>query len=151
MGPFLVAWLVGMGLNIGHSTYNYRILSGETSNTGPVQITNSGPNALPPKPGKLLIASGVYVGLAILAEADSLRSTATLAAWGYNVAIGLAWAQDAASAKNLKMSVNHKATWSPPKVNDNVLFPTGTANPTKGVPSSNPTGSAPGAPGTLVA
>ena len=145
MGPFLVAWLVGMGLNIGHGAYESKVYSGIGGNV----IPPKGASALPPKPGRLLIASGIYVGLAILAESDSLRSTATLAAWGYNVAIGLTWADEYSKEHQAGIKAGGTAMWNPPMNPDTSLFPVGAAKSANAKPSSNPT-NPPSSSGTLV-
>jgi hypothetical protein len=138
MGGFLIAWLVGMTLNVTHESYIYRRVDPQAlaANT-----TGKGPSALPPKPGKLLIASGIYVGLAVLAESQQLRSTATLAAWGYNIAIGIQFAQDVAQDKATAGSgsptgtIKNSGFWQPPSASSDVLFPNGTG----GSPHAKPT------------
>ena len=130
MGPFLVAWLVGMGLNIAHGTWDYKVLSSEK-----VKASATGPSPLPPKPGRLLTASGIYVGLAVIAEAPSMRSTATVAAWGYNIAIALHWAQEYSDAKTQGLKITGTSTWAPPLASGDVLFPNGTG----GSPTAKPT------------
>lgn len=145
MGPFLIAWLVGMGLNITHGTWDYKVLAAEK-----VKPSQTGPSALPPKPGRMLTASGIYVGLAILAEAPSLRSTATLVAWGYNIAIALRWAQEYSDAKTQGISASGTAWWSPPTASDNVLFPNGTGGSPNDKPAAATTSPSTGT-GTQVA
>lgn len=136
MGPFLIAWLVGMGLSISKESYIYRTKTVNTPNA-----TNYLESPLPPKPGRLLVASGIYVGLAVVAEAPSMRSTATLAAWGYNVAIALNFAQIYANNKaNPNNQANNPNTtgtrwWTPPAASGDVLFPNGTG----GSPNAKPT------------
>lgn len=137
MGPFLIAWLVGMGLNISHDAYNYKVSSG-------IGYNDPTKSPLPPKPGRLLIASGIYVGLAILAEAPNMRSTATLAAWGYNAAIGLRWASEYASNKGSNLKAGGSAWWSPPTASGDTLFPSGTS----GTPTAKPTSTTPPASGS---
>ena len=139
MGPFLIAWLVGMGLNISHEAYSYKVLSGTGPNT---VITQQSP--LPPKPGRMLIASGIYVGLAVLAEAPSMRSTATLAAWGYNIAIGLRWAQEYTTDKAGGIKAGGTSWWSPPLASSDVVYPNGTG----GSPNAKPTSAASSTTGT---
>lgn len=134
MGPFLVAWLVGMGLNISHGAYQHKVYSGIGPNVQPPKSAS----ALPPKPGQMLIASGIYIGLAILAESDSLRSTATLAAWGYNVAIGLNFAQEYSSEKAKGITPGGTVLWNPPLNPNTSLFPTGSATNAK--PTATSTG-----------
>ena len=146
MGPFLVAWLVGMGLNVAHGAYEQKVYSG----IGGKVVPPKGASALPPKPGRLLIASGIYVGLAVLAEADSLRSTATLAAWGYNIAIGLSWADEYSKEKKEGITAAGSTKWNPPLNPDTSLFPVGASAP-NAKPSSTPTTPPTSGTGTLVA
>jgi hypothetical protein len=120
MSGFLIAWLVGLSLSITHEIYSYKVDAPATA------------SPLPIKPGRILIASGIYVGLAILAEAESFRSTATLMAWGYNIAIALRWAQEySANQAQIKKypgtlgAASGTAFWNPPVATDNTLFPTG--------------------------
>lgn len=149
MGPFLVAWLVGMGLNIARGAWE----QGMETGIGPNVVPGPAASALPPKPGRLMVASGIYVGLAILAESDSLRSTATLAAWGYNIAIGLSWADEYSKLKAAGFNFKGKGSikWNPPMNPDTSLFPVGASalNATK--PSSNSTDPSSSGSGTLVA
>lgn len=120
MGGFLIAWLVGLTLSVAHEVYGYKV--DKASNLNP----------LPVKPGRVLVASGIYVGLAILAESPSFRSTATLMAWGYNVAIGLKWSSEysANQAQSKKYpgtlgAASGSSFWNPPVASSDVLFPTG--------------------------
>ena len=146
MGGFLIAWLVGLTLSVAHEVYGYKVDKNATD------------NPLPIKPGRVLIASGIYVGLAILAESPSFRSTATLMAWGYNIAIGLKWANDySGNQAQIKAypgtlgAASGTAFWNPPMASDSSVFPGGNAATTPVQPSSNT--STPGNPsgGTQVA
>lgn len=65
MGPFVMAWLVGEGIIIYRSVKNRHV---------------------PPGPGQLLFASGVFVLLAMLAESKSARPLAVTLAWGFDIA-----------------------------------------------------------------
>lgn len=65
MGPFIMAWLVGEGIIIYRS----------------VKKTHA-----PPGPGQLILSSGVFVLLALVAESERARGIATLAAWGFDIA-----------------------------------------------------------------
>jgi hypothetical protein len=123
MSNFLIAWLVGLSLSIAHEIYMYKV--DEPSNANP----------LPIKPGRVLIASGIYVGLAILAESQSFQSIAVLMAWGYNAAIALKWAQEySANKAQVKAypgtagAASGTAFWNPPSASGDVLFPSGTGS-----------------------
>lgn len=120
MGGFLIAWLVGLGLSVTHEIYVYRV----NQPTTPTNKNYSGANPLPIKPGRILLASGIFAGLAILAEVPSMHGFATLSAWGYNIAIGIRWAQEYHDIG----PVSAKAVspfWNPPTAPGDVLFPTG--------------------------
>lgn len=60
MGLFMFAWLTGEGIIV------WRWVK----------------NGAPPTPGSLLLPSGVYLALAMLAEYQPARTTATLMAYG---------------------------------------------------------------------
>jgi hypothetical protein len=62
---FVFAWLVGEGI------VAYRWLK----------------HKAPPTPGALLLPSGIYLALAVLAEYQPARAFATVSAWGLNLAI----------------------------------------------------------------
>jgi hypothetical protein len=62
MGPFVMAWLVAEGIVCYRS----------------VKVQKA-----PPGPGQLLLSSGVFVALAILAESEKARPLATTLAWGF--------------------------------------------------------------------
>src|SRR5258708_30313929 len=65
MGPFVMAWLVGEGIII------YRSVKEQKA---------------PPGPGQLLLSSGVFVLLALLAESKAARPLAITLAWGFDIA-----------------------------------------------------------------
>jgi hypothetical protein len=65
MGPFIAAWLVGEGIIVYRSVKNQKV---------------------PPGPGQLLLSSGVFIMLALLAEAPSARRLAVTLAWGFDIA-----------------------------------------------------------------
>lgn len=120
MGGFLIAWLVGISLSIVNETFTYRSLQGEKVAPAAIKV-----NPLPPKPGRLLVASGVFVGLAILAESETMRSTATLMAWGYDIALGLKFATNYQAGQSLKIAQSGGFFWQPPTAPSDVIFPTG--------------------------
>jgi hypothetical protein len=66
MGGFIAAWLVGEGIIV------YRSVKRQKA---------------PPGPGQLLLSSGVFVMLALLAEASpDARRLSMLLAWGFDIA-----------------------------------------------------------------
>lgn len=65
MGAFVMAWLVGEGIII------YRSVKTQKA---------------PPGPGQLLLSSGVFVMLGLLAESQQARSLAITLAWGFDIA-----------------------------------------------------------------
>lgn len=134
MGGFLVAWLVGITLSIFNETSTYRSLQGEKVPASGIKL-----NPLPPKPGRLLVASGIYVGLAIVAEAPSARSTATLLAWGYNVTLGLKFATNYQAGKDLKIPQSGTFFWNPPLASSDIVFPNG-GGPAPATSTSTATG-----------
>lgn len=98
MGPFILAWLVGEGIIV------YRSVKKQSA---------------PPGPGQLLLTSGVFVMLGILAESQRARPLAVTLAWGF----------DLAALMNLfplpKQGLTEKSTWPPTKAPDTVIFPLG--------------------------
>ena len=64
-GLFLFAWLTGEGIIV------YRWVK----------------NGAPPTPGALLLPSGVYLALAVLAEYQPARFAAIALAWGFDAAV----------------------------------------------------------------
>ena len=65
MGPFVFAWLIGEGIIVYRS----------------VKVRH-----IPPGPGELLYSSGLFVLLALLAEARQARFLATALAYGFDIA-----------------------------------------------------------------
>jgi len=65
MGPFVFAWMIGEGIIIYRSVKKRHI---------------------PPGPGELLYSSGLFVLLALLAEARNARFLATALAYGFDIA-----------------------------------------------------------------
>jgi hypothetical protein len=65
VGGLVLAWLVGEGIIV------YRSVKRDHS---------------PPIPGALLASSGLFVLLALLAQADTARPVATALAWGFDIA-----------------------------------------------------------------
>jgi hypothetical protein len=97
MGAFVLAWMVGNGIIVYRS----------------VKV-----NKAPPQPGTLLVSSGVFFLLALLAESPKARSLAITLAWGF----------DAAAFMNLfgvGKPVEGKGAWPPDLASDTVIFPDG--------------------------
>lgn len=132
MGGFLIAWLVGLGLSVAQGVHEWKVSTGSSQ---AFPLTYASP--LPVKPGQILIASGIYVALAIIAESQSMHNIAVLTAWAYNTAIALKWAQNYSTEKSNKIAANGSAYWSPPAASSTSLFPSGTTATT---PASQPTG-----------
>lgn len=65
MGAFVAAWLLGQGIIVYRS----------------IRQTH-----LPPMPGALLASSGLFAGLALLAESQNARPLAVTLAWGFDAA-----------------------------------------------------------------
>lgn len=61
-----LAWLAGIGIMSWRTWHKYR---------------------QPPVPGRILAASGVFAGLALVTEYPPAAAAATLAAWGFDLAI----------------------------------------------------------------
>lgn len=105
MGPFIVAWLVGEGIIV------YRSVKTQSA---------------PPGPGQLLLTSGVFVILGILAEFQSARPLAITLAWGFDLAALLKL------FPLPKQGLSPKPIWPPEKAPDNVIFPVGDLTRKKG-------------------
>lgn len=102
MGALVMAWLVGEGIIIYRSVKNQHV---------------------PPGPGQLALSSGVFVLLALLAEAEGARPLAVALAWGF----------DGAAFMNLWGTGGPKSGekpkgWPPARLPDNVIL-TGIAGP----------------------
>lgn len=98
MGPFIAVWLVGEGIIV------YRSVKQQKA---------------PPGPGQLLLSSGLFVMLALLAEAPTARK----------LAISLGVGFDIAALMNLWGTGGPKAgsqagNWPPASTPDTVVIPT---------------------------
>lgn len=117
MEAFITAWLVGEGIIVYRSVKQNRI---------------------PPGPGQLLLSTGVFAILGLLATSQKFRTMATVLAWGFDVAAFLNLFANPPKPTS--------ANWPPPTLPDTVIFP-GT-NPDTSSPNRN---LAPGpSTGTLV-
>lgn len=97
MGGFMFAWLVGEGIIV------WRWVK----------------NGAPPTPGAILLPSGVYLGLAMMAEYQPARFAATALAWGFDIAVLLQ-----VVGKDPKQTTG----WPPPLITDTtVILPGGQA------------------------
>lgn len=111
MGPFILAWMVGEGIIIYRSTHqlkNTKVFDQFSPEGRPAAV-------YPPGPGQLLIASGVFVMLALLAEAPKARTLATLLAWGFDIAAFM----------NIGgfTDVNAQGVWPPQPASPYLIFP----------------------------
>jgi hypothetical protein len=97
-----MAWLVGEGIIIYRS----------------VKVQKA-----PPGPGQLALTSGLFIGLALLAEMGQARTIATMLAWGVDLAAFMKLSQDAKKAP--ESSVTKKPLWPPAEAPNNTVFPTG--------------------------
>ncbi len=96
MGPFILAWLVGEGIIV------YR---------------NVKVNKCPPGPGQLLVTSGMYVMLALLAEVNQARYLATALAWGFNTAAFMKLYDP--------VEKGNAGQWPPTFMPNDIVFPNG--------------------------
>lgn len=99
MGPLIMAWLVGEGIIV------YRSVKTQKA---------------PPGPGQLLIASGAFILLGLLAEAPAARPLAITMAWGLDIAAFMN-----VIPGSPKAPVANQTKWPPPKAPNNVIFPVG--------------------------
>lgn len=91
-----MAWLVGEGIII------YRSVKEQKA---------------PPGPGQLLLSSGVFVLLGLLAESEAARPLAVTLAWGFDIAAFM----NVAGVGSPKGTSN--PVWPPAKVGDDVIIP----------------------------
>lgn len=98
MGPFVAAWLVGEGIIIYRS----------------VKVRKA-----PPSPGALLLSSGLFVGLALLADVSAARKLAITLAWGFDIAALMnLW-----GVGGPKAGTTAGRYWPPSLASDNTIFP----------------------------
>jgi len=107
MGPFVMAWLVGEGIIIYRSVKNQKA---------------------PPGPGQLLISSGVFVLLGLLAESSTARPLAVTLAWGFDIAAFMNIVPSGIPAEApAKTSPLAASKWPPPLAPNSIVFPDGKA------------------------
>ncbi len=99
MGPLIAAWLVGEGIIIYRSVRKQKA---------------------PPGPGQLLLSSGVFVMLALLAESSRARPLAITLAWGFDIAAYM-------NLVGTKLGGEAKATakWPPGDASPEEIYPSG--------------------------
>ena len=103
-----MAWLVGEGIIIYRSVKNQKA---------------------PPGPGQLLIASGVFVLLGLLAESSSARPLAVTLAWGFDIAAFMNVVPSGIPAESkAKNSPTAAGKWPPPVARNDIVFPDGKAS-----------------------
>lgn len=97
MGGLIAAWLVGEGIIIYRSVKT---------------------NKVPPGPGQLLISSGVFVLLGLLAESQQARPLAITLAWGFDIAAFM-------NVAGTKITAVANPDWPPQQASTTVVFPDG--------------------------
>lgn len=114
MGPLIAAWLVGEGIII------YRSVKGQ-AHLGPGgRIIN---NPYPPGPGQLLLSSGLFVMLALLAESSKARPLAITLAWGFDIAALMnLWGTGGPKPQQTAQTTG----WPPAQIPPNAILPTST-------------------------
>ena len=108
MGGFVLAWLTGESIVV----YRWAKLKA------------------PPTPGALALSSFVFVGLAVIAQYQPARATATAAAWAFDLAVLL---------QVVGTAPKGKTGWPPPMINNPaVILPGGQAAPSNSSPATAP-------------
>lgn len=117
MGALALAWLIGEGL------ITWRSVSEER---------------MPPSPRQLLVASGMFALLALISEYEPARNTATLFAFGVDLAILLKVLPGSGNSAAIKSNPNAAGWASIGDAGNTVLIPNGTTSSTQ-LASSTPT------------
>lgn len=118
MGPFILAWLVGEGI-IVYRTWRQMPGAGPTGHDIWNPGAGEGPakyKFIPPSPGQLAVASGVFIMLALLAEAPKARPLAIWLAWGFDIAAYMRLFDRAIPDPK-------RGPWPPPTAPDTVIIP----------------------------
>lgn len=133
MGPFVLAWLVGESIIVYRTAKQYKA---------------------PPGPGQLLLSSGLFGILSLIAESEKGRLPATIMAWGIDVAAFMNLypstttqaGQAIAKAMGSVVAPNTSQSWPPPIAANNVVIPNGTTADSQA--GGNPGAGLPGIPYT---
>jgi len=104
MGPFLLAWIVGEGI------ISYRAVKRQKA---------------PPGPGQLLLSSGVFVILGIIAESPAARPLAITLAWGFDIAAFMNLFGVGGEIKEQPGGNGNPGTWPPKLAPNTVIIPSG--------------------------
>lgn len=126
MGPFVLAWLTGETIIIYRTAKTYKA---------------------PPGPGQLLLSSGLFALLSLIAESEKGRTPATLFAWGINLAAFMNLypstankaGQTLAKALGQVVAPTTSQKWPPPIASNTTVIPNGTT--ADSATSSNSSGS----------
>lgn len=113
MGPFVLAWLTGETIIIYRTAKTYKA---------------------PPGPGQLLLSSGLFAILSLLAESEKARTPATIVAWGINIAAFMNLypstankaGQAIAKALGQVAGKTSSQSWPPGIASNTVVIPDGT-------------------------
>src|SRR4029077_773026 len=124
MGSFVAAWLVGEGI------ITYRSVK---------------KNHAPPIPGELLLSSGVFVLLGLLAESDKARVLAVTLAWGYDLA---AFMNLFGTGAPSLFKAGNVIPWPPGAASNTLVFPDGKTASASPNTSSAPAQTTPSGPVT---
>jgi HAMP domain-containing protein len=135
MGPFVLAWLTGEGIIIYRTAKIY---------------------SAPPGPGQLILSSGLFAMLSLIAESEKARTPVTIVAWGVVIAsfmnlfanaptkIGQAFGNVAEAVVTGKSQ-----HWPPGIATNTVVIPDGTSASSQSSTSSSGNSSSNGIPKTF--
>src|SRR5437016_879685 len=146
MGGFVSAWLVALGLNVWDHTTHTLNNSQTDQIKGGWTVGDSLPANLhsyaPPQPKRLILISGLFAMLALLAEIPDAKRLATLIAWGVDIAYFTKIAQAGSTSGSPNTYIAYvSGPWPPTVAPNNVIIPNGsqTAAVANAKPSANPT------------